>query len=363
MFTLDLFPARDGDCLVLSWGEADAPKRLLIDCGREGTWKALKDYALTLPEAQRVFELLVVTHIDADHIAGVLKMLRDPDRPISFREVWFNAYPHLLEGDIESFGPGQGEQLSDLLKPHAAVWNRRFDGKAVVVPDHDAPPRLAIEGLELTLLSPTPATLGNLAKEWKKWLQSEGLDEGLDVPPLPPTPPQIPPGFESFGGAPDVAALAAAPAKQDDEPPNGSSIAFAAEYEGVRILLTGDAHTGVLTAALAALPEPERRFQLVKLSHHGSRANIDATLVDLVGAQHFVISTDGSRHHHPDDETIALILAKTVGPKALHFNYRQDWVVQWSNPDLRASYGYATNYGEAGRLHLDLAALEPFLPA
>ena len=78
MFELRTFPARDGDCLMLTWGTHGAPRRLLIDGGREGTWTSLKDAIQALPAAERVFELLVVTHIDADHIAGVERRLVHP---------------------------------------------------------------------------------------------------------------------------------------------------------------------------------------------------------------------------------------------------------------------------------------------
>ncbi|MCU7876385.1 MAG: MBL fold metallo-hydrolase [Candidatus Thiodiazotropha sp. (ex Lucinoma borealis)] len=70
-----MLPARHGDCLWIEYGELAAPHRILIDGGTSGTFQDLKKRFEAIPETQREFELLVVTHIDADHISGVLKLL------------------------------------------------------------------------------------------------------------------------------------------------------------------------------------------------------------------------------------------------------------------------------------------------
>ncbi len=357
MLELEMFPARDGDALVVTWGDEQDPKRMLIDAGRESGWSAIKAAFRTLPENQRTFELLVVTHIDADHIAGVLKMLADPGRPIKFKEIWFNAYHHLVDGTWESFGPNQGEALSDLLQDSAQTWNHRFDGGAVVV-ESDAPlPRFEIEGLELTLLSPTRSKLQALIPEWKAWLRKEGLDRG-EVPAHDSAPTGIvPDGYEAFGPRPDVLALAAAPETEDQSAPNGSAIAFAIQYGSKRILLGADAHPSVLTTSISALPAEERRFDLVKLSHHGSKNNLSRALLNIVDCRRFAVSTDGSRHHHPDAEAIARIISFKQGEKHLHFNYRHQEAAVWDNAELRAEFLYNCYFAsedQMGRLRVSL---------
>lgn len=357
MFDLDMFPARDGDALVLTWGDAAKPRRMLIDAGRESAWPVIKKTYKDLPEAQRTFELLVVSHIDADHIAGVLKMLADPDRPLKFKEVWFNAYHHLVGGTWETFGVAQGEALSDLLKAKPAIWNKRFGGKAVVIEDDAPPPRLTIEGLELTLLSPTRAKLQALAPEWKDWLRAEGLDRE-QVPDGEPAPPTIiPEGYEAFGPTPDVHALANAPQREDKKAPNGSSIAFTATYGGKRILLTADAHHKTLTASLATLPAAERRFDLVKLSHHGSQGNLSRRLLDSLDCSRYAISTDGSRHHHPDPEAIARLLLWKPEHKQLYFNYRNEEAAIWDDEGLKQTHDYECVFAHEatmGRLSIQI---------
>ena len=47
-----------------------------------------------LPRSQRRFELLIVSHIDNDHIDGALELLADRTLGVTFDDVWFNGYHH-----------------------------------------------------------------------------------------------------------------------------------------------------------------------------------------------------------------------------------------------------------------------------
>ena len=74
MFKIEMLPAGHGDCLWIEYGSKEDPFRILIDGGTTGTYKRLKKRLENLSEEDRKFELLIVTHIDADHIAGILKL-------------------------------------------------------------------------------------------------------------------------------------------------------------------------------------------------------------------------------------------------------------------------------------------------
>jgi hypothetical protein len=60
---------------------------------------------------------------------------------------------------------------------------------------------------------------------------------------------------------------------------------------------------------------------VVKVSHHGSRGNITPSFMKLIRCRTFLISTDGSRFGHPDDEAIETIVFGCEGPPRLIFNY------------------------------------------
>ena len=163
IFRIDMLPAKDGDCLWIEYGSEDRPYRVLIDGGRSATYDVLKRRFEDLPESQRQFELGILTHVDADHIEGFLQLLKDSDRPISFKDFWFNGYHHLemedaedLEDDdeLEEFGGVQGDELSDALLTHEWPWNMAFGGKTVVVPDEGDLSTVELEGgMRLTLLA------------------------------------------------------------------------------------------------------------------------------------------------------------------------------------------------------------------
>jgi len=108
-FRIKLLPALHGDCIWIEYGEAGATHHVLVDGGPLGAFGALRAHVEALPADARDVELLVVTHIDADHIDGIVKLLRHPELGLTFREVWFNGWPQLersLAGG--AFVPQQG---------------------------------------------------------------------------------------------------------------------------------------------------------------------------------------------------------------------------------------------------------------
>jgi hypothetical protein len=72
IFRIDMLPGREGDCLWIEYGDAARPRRILIDGGRKLAWQTLKQRFAALPADQRKFELLMLSHVDADHIEGLL---------------------------------------------------------------------------------------------------------------------------------------------------------------------------------------------------------------------------------------------------------------------------------------------------
>jgi len=247
MLNIELIQAAQGDCIWIEYGkDPDSLHRVLIDGGTRSTYKHLKKRIGSLTPDERHFDLLVITHIDADHIAGILKLIENTDLGITFSDIWFNGYKHL--SSIHARGVVQGESLSDYLeKPHIH-WNKAFHGKAVCVDKRKRFPQVELPGgMKLTLLSPTKKALAALKPHWKKEAQKAGLfpdekilyTEDLDT---------RPDASESSARAilPDIDNLAQMPFEPDTSLTNGSSIAFVAEYEGKKMLFSGDAYATIL---------------------------------------------------------------------------------------------------------------------
>ena len=111
--------------------------------------------------------------------------------------------------------------------------------------------------------------------------------------------------------------------KEDTAIHNGSSIAFILEIEDKKMLFLGDAHPSVVVDSLINLEyskENKLSLDLIKVSHHGSKANISDELLDIIECDNFVISTDGSKHGLPNKETVARIINKHENCK-IYFNY------------------------------------------
>jgi hypothetical protein len=346
---IDMLPARRGDCLWLEYGDPQSPHKLIIDGGTTGTYKAIRKRLRALPIEQRHFELLVVTHIDADHIEGVLKLLNDQEIGVSFDDIWFNGWRHLPESDIEDFGPVQGEKLTKRLDMPDLQWNMYFGGRTVSLPEiGQLPSRILPGGMTLTLLSPAQQQLAELRPVWERECKKHGLDP-LEEPAEPPEPP---PGLEVLGPF-DIDQLADTPFECDGSKPNGSSIVVLSEYAGRRFLLAGDAYSDVLLEGIKRLVGPEEndilQLDAFKVPHHGSKANIDHEILKKIASTRYLFSTNGARFKHPDKEAVARIIKYGGEAPELIFNYRTDYNRIWDDDGLKEKYQYSVSYPETNK--------------
>lgn len=345
MFEIEMLPAREGDALWLRYGDPDAPRQILIDCGRAATFADIKARLMDLPENQRTFELFVITHVDRDHIEGALKLLADPDLGLKFKQIWFNGYDHLKGAKLEAFGAVQGEKLSAALLLRKEQWNASFDrGPVSVAADGSLPVVTLDGGMTLTVLSPDAEKLAKLVDQWQDECKAAGIQEGIEARIKEVE------GLEWFGAVPDVESLTADPLAADTTLPNGTSIALLAEHDGIRVLLGADAHPDRLTASLQALLPHGGKLALnaFKLPHHGSSGNISQALLELVDCPRYLISTNGSYFKHPTPKAIARVV-KYGGPgKTLYFNYENKFTQPWKNDALEAQYDYHTYFPSDG---------------
>jgi beta-lactamase superfamily II metal-dependent hydrolase len=350
MFEITMLPAREGDSLLIRYGPDDAPYRVLIDVGRKATYKDLLDL---LPKGERHLELLVITHIDRDHIEGALSLLKDEDAGFSYDDIWFNGYKHLIWSNDESFGGVQGDKLTKLIAAHVLPWNKAFDGGPVRLDDDMPITRTLAGGLKLTLLSPTAEKLAKLEPHWAEECRRAGIDPNGAAIAL--ARPSAVDDVETFGGS--LEEMAATVTTEDNAPANGSSIAFLAEYDGKTVLFGADAHPSLLVASLDKLGRPlPLDCALVKVPHHGSQANTTRELLNRLTSPHWFISTNGSYFDHPDEVAIARILTSPASEqRTLHFNYKKPRTQIWQDKNsAREKYRYDCNYPEAGLVTLPL---------
>jgi CHAT domain/Metallo-beta-lactamase superfamily len=340
IFDLEMLPADYGDCLWIEYGDPADPSRVLIDCGPTSTFPRLKAKVEALPEKDRRFELFVLTHIDADHIGGTIPFFKDESLSVELGDVWFNGWRHLPQ---DKLGAKQGEIFSTLVRDRKLPWNQAAGGGPLMVGQDDLPVYTLPGGLRLTLLSPTRDRLAKLRVRWEKELRAHGLTPGSKV------------DYRKFLGgtgtlSTDVDALAASRFKEDVTPPNGSSIALLAEFEGRSALFAADAHVPVMVTSIRKLAHQrggdKLRCDLLKVSHHASQGNTSSELIDLLDCPRYLVSTSGARFHHPDRETIARLIKHGGERPEICFNYRSKDNRVWAREDLQERYGYGASYPE-----------------
>jgi hypothetical protein len=325
---------------------------MLIDGGRAGRDRLPAGLAARfarLPPDRRTFDLVVCTHLDADHIGGLIPLFRQPPEGFAVDDVWFNGDKQLL-GDVLSLA--QADALSRLLRRWP--WNAKFRGGPVAVPETGPLPRIDLHGLRLTLLSPTLKTLRRLSRLWVR--EAEKVERQWFAP-APDTPPDV-----LRGGDARLAweELTAAPYVRDESPFNASSIAFLAEHEdGSRVLFGADAHAEILKDGLRRLDGTSWgrpfRVDLCKVPHHGSSRNLSPALLAQLDCHHWLISTNGARFGHPDRRAIARI-ARRERP-VLWFNYLSPSTAEFARPELAAARGFTAHHPPEDRPGADLTVV------
>ena len=338
---IELLPAGYGDAILVGYGKGKKPTHhLLIDARQAGTTAPLLERLKQLRAEGGRIDLFVVTHIDADHIGGALKLLGNRATAAMIQGVWFNGYVHLQRA-AGLLGPIQGEKLTQKIVDLKIPWNvgwprpiqKRVGGPVVV----KKPVTRALPGgAKALVLSPTQEKLKRLQGEWEDVVTAAGLrpgEPGTEEPPL------VAPGL--LGAT--LEDLATDPTPADDAPANGSSIAFVLEFGKKRVLLGADAHPDVLVASLAALQKKPYRIDACKLPHHSSRANVTAPLVSALNCPLWLVSTNGVRFEHPDDAALARVVvegtrnghAPTIG-----WNYRSARLKAFTRSFPPAKSGY-----------------------
>ncbi len=311
---IKILPAFNGDCIVLSFIDKTGIKRnILVDGGTPATYpKTLKPMYKTLLGD---IDLLVVTHIDDDHIGGIKKLFEDTDLDKSkIKKVWFNSGGLLnhffgededkaravkvVPSDIVDMSIGQGNNLEAKLDELDDVWVKKIIKQGDKVDVHDC---------LVSILSPNEKTLKKLNENWETEVNIQVNMSG-----------NVHDDFKT-----DITDLVKRPFNEDKGVPNGSSIAFLIDVHNIKGLLLGDAFPSVIVQSLKKLgysKTKKLKLDFMKVSHHASKGNTSPQLLDMIDCDQYIICTNGQKHGLPDKEAIARIIKAKSGC-SLYFNY------------------------------------------
>lgn len=317
--------AFEGDCIIIHTYDADGNRfNILLDGGTPGTFKTSLRKELEYFEEEKLsIDLLILTHIDNDHIGGILKFIDSS----YFDNIEVKKY-FLNGGNLIKINEGTQVSISQGLEFEKYLLTKEKDrkkwGDEVVFTAKEI--KLA-NGIICKILSPDNKGLELLLANWK-YLSDEEIQsyqvagsvvtkaKDFDIP------------FDEL-------------AKRDFKPDksleedyfNNSSIAFILECPDFKGLFLGDTCPETIITSLKAFEytkENPLKVDIVKVSHHGSKNNTSNELLELIQCKKFVISTHGGKGStkHPDRETIARIVAQPniTNPKEieLNFNYPKE---------------------------------------
>lgn len=320
--SIRILEANHGDCILITHESLGSVFNLLVDGGDGATFKygprdrhngALCIVLDELKEKGQKIDLAILTHIDDDHINGLLKAFKAPGYLSEMvKSIWFNSsqiianyfnFPEIssnnvcLGDDSPLTSIRQGKSLDVLLneigcerQPLVMAGQQIFKGP-----------------FTFTILSPDKNNLRKLLHKWPSEPESgqtskASTDYALSLDDIW--------ADDTFKADPSIY--------------NGSSIAFILEAEGKTMLFLGDSHDEIIVRNLRALDFSETnrlKLDLLKISHHGSQYNTSSEFLSLVNSNRYIISTNGAKHGLPKKRTIARILKSSEGQ--ICFNYER----------------------------------------
>lgn len=299
MFVLEFLPAAHGDCTLARW---DSDHVIVVDGGPDGVYEGVLRLRLIAlaphPKVAPVIDVLCISHVDDDHIAGAVRLLRELDQakkgefalPIDLRRIWFNSLDDMVAAQV----PGLPQALNDLMvmqAPEKALASSYAQGNDVrkyasaLGLDGNAPfdgvlkagAVNSLDGLDVTVICPGCNALKSLALKWQEAVARKDIK-------------------------------VAAAAYHAQTPQNLSSIVLHQYREGRTALLTGDTREDHLVAGLelAKLLQPggTMHVDIFKLPHHGSSKNCSPDMFKRIRANHYIVSADGKTNNHPTPETL-----------------------------------------------------------
>ncbi|HSR50025.1 MAG TPA: hypothetical protein VLV83_04305 [Acidobacteriota bacterium] len=349
-FTLEAVKAKHGDSLLVHLGTQGDRRLLIIDGGPSGVYEDFlkpRLQKLSGGKAGLPVRMLMVSHIDDDHINGVLDMTaeleqqRQDQEELSYdiRTLWHNSFNDImgdeadevlksfqdevgpvdtasLEGEVEFTGPiskgtalvlasvPQGRTLRNRCEALGLSVNKPFRGLVLSLDKGEAiDPPLAPQ-VETIVVGPSIKRVKEFREEWDKILKEKDLAQD-----------------------PDEVATAA---YEDKSPFNLASIVVLMRCQGKSMLLTGDARGDDILAGLSRnkLLDGEGRLHvdILKLPHHGSDRNVETNFFRSITADHYVVSGDG-RHHNPEIATFEMLFSARRDddrPFTIHMTYAPD---------------------------------------
>ncbi|WP_332736853.1 hypothetical protein [Flavihumibacter sp.] len=316
MFKLHVIQAEFGDSMLIEYGSRQSPKYFLIDGGPSDVYdNFLRSELENIVGASGTLDVVAITHVDIDHIKGILDFLAElksqsdngKEHFLKVKDLWMNTFSGTIDNDgamtkrintifsnaasnnvnmastgIAINGIKEGNKVTTLCNVLQIPINTPTVQSIFRVGSPNA--ALTYGNLTITIVGPTKENLEALKTEWEEWITAR----------------------ENEMGAGNFNILS----MSDKSIPNLSSIAFLIEGNGRSMLFTGDGRGDHLTEGLkkkGLLNNGRMHVEVLKVAHHGSDRNTNRTFFENITADTYVISANG-KHSNPDYATLSWII-------------------------------------------------------
>ena len=362
-----VFQSDKGDCLLLRTNDR---KNILVDGGMRKSYEAhVRPFLGRMRTDGQALDLVYVSHIDRDHISGVLELfdneilwrrylfhrdnpagnrrVRKPRlaRPPEVKNVWHNAFHTQLKDNRGA--------IEDMLAAYSRVWgsiepdefqmsaehavnlisskkeavqlsnrigknqlniplNAQFNSKLALRPGRADTIRLG--NSRIRVLGPSNADLRKLRSDWNTWLRNskETLRDLRR---------KAREDERNIGNSTLIQNfLANARDRGGVTVPNLASLMLQIDEGGDTVLLTGDGHSEDVLIGLEKQKllraDGTYHVNVLKIPHHGSTHNFEPKLdfFKRVTADNYVFCGNGA-DTNPEIDVINLLFASRIGPQ------------------------------------------------
>lgn len=356
----------------------DFALNIMVDCGKYT--EEIDDFVRT--ELRNKIDYLIVTHIDNDHINGLITMTTK-NRDLMINHIIYNCYQRAAENKkpwtkkmkenvdrlygqlpivIDMMNQNINEEKAVTLakcilmkEEWTRVWQREY------VTDESPEIQLANDMGRIIFLSPSYAALEQLDKKYRKlfWQQlykqktedydnEETIYEALmRIVQLDEAEWIKEENVNDYTiNEQTLKQYASLPLSKMDEN-NIASIAFVWENKGHRILFMGDADPIQVSNAIERIYKDETKpiiFDLIKVSHHGSAHSTACELMNTADSERFFFT--GGAKERPSLQTLGRIITRPL-PNGVA--YRD---IRYNRPNEILNKLAALSVNERNRLHV-----------
>ena len=343
-YTFRTFFCGMGDCIFLMLENGCHTLNIMVDCGKY--IDEIDNFVKT--ELKNKIDYLIVTHIDNDHINGLITMLTK-NSDLIIGNIIYNCYQRLIKNAIpwtdkmtENVSRLYGklpiviDMISQDINEEKAVtlaecilrkeeWNRTWQREYVT--DESPAIQLANNMGRIIFLSPSQAALDQLDKKYRKlfWQQlykqkEEEYEKEETIYEALMRIAQLDEDEEIKEENVNDCTINEHTLKQyacqslskmDDN--NMASIAFVWEHQGHRILFMGDADPTQVSKAIEEAYKDETKpiiFDLIKVSHHGSAHSTSKELMNMADSERFFFT--GGAKERPSLQTLGRIITNPL---------------------------------------------------